>query len=157
MTTSLIDHLRRLVDRMGEPKGGLRGVIVPQIRPLISIEQFFKGAGGLASMWDNQYPPGPRELDEFGFWRGLRDREDVWDLLICVTQLDFRLDPFEGGNWVHSDHVVIITSALPEIVLHWFPEHAEPEHVGSGWEGEGFLSETAFVPSGMEALWFWYD
>lgn len=152
-----LPHLKMLVERMGAPKPGLLGVIAPEVRPLVTIEQYFKGANGRASLWDNNGGP-PAGLDETTFWKSLRDREDVWDVLISITQLEFMKEPFDAPwAWVHADHVVIITSAQPDEVLSWFPEGRVPELVNDQWTDTGEFSERVFVPSTMKPLWFWYD
>jgi hypothetical protein len=152
-----LPHLKALVERMGEPKKGLRGVIVPKVRPLVTIEQYFKGSSGNATLWANNGGP-PPGLHEATFWKTLRDREDVWDVLFSITQLDFVKEPFDAPwLWVHSDHVVIITNAQPNDVLSWFPEGRVPEFTNDQWEERGEFSERVFVPSTMKPLWFWYD
>lgn len=152
-----VPHLKTLVERMGEPQSGLLGVIVPKIRPLVSIEQFFKGANGHASLWHNNDAP-PVGLEEATFWKALRDREDVWDVLFSITQLEFMNEPFDAPwAWVHSDHVVIITSAQPDDVLTWFPEGRSPEFAEDRWAESEEFSERVFVPSTMKPLWFFYD
>jgi hypothetical protein len=152
-----LPHLKALVERMGEPMDGVLGVIVPKIRPLVTIEQYFKGSNGRASLWDNNGGP-PPGVDEAAFWKALRDREDVWDVLFSLTQLEFMSEPFDAPwAWVNSDHVVVITSAQPEDVLSWFPEGRVPELVNDRWAEDGEFSERVFVPSTMKPLWLWYD
>jgi hypothetical protein len=152
-----IHHLRALVERMGEPTEGVSGSIIPKVRPLVSIEQFFKGSNGAASMWQNQWPAVPSDVDERAFWRSIRDRSDVWDVLFSVSQLDFREQPFEEGTWVVADHFVIITAAGPEEAMSWFPDRARAEFVADSWADDHQFSERVFVPTGMKPLWFWYD
>ena len=128
------------------------------MRPLITLEQFFKGSNGEASLWFNQYPPVAEGTDELAFWRSLRDREDVWDVLVSVTQYDFNDSPFDTeSEWVYADVVVVISSASPEELLGVFPENAKPEFIGDNWDETGQEHERVFVPSGMRALFFWYD
>ena len=152
-----LPHLKALVERMGKPLDGLLGVIAPEVRPLVTIEQFFKGANGFASLWSNN-GGAPAGLNEITFWQTLRDRDDVWDVLFSVTQLEFMKEPFDAPwAWVHADHVVIITSAKPDDVLSWFPEGLVPEFVNDQWSEDGEFGERVFVPSTMKPLWFWYD
>jgi hypothetical protein len=158
METSKISrrHLEALVEVMGEFIEGVRGTLVPQIRPLVTIEQFFKGSGGQASLWFNLWPE-PENIDEMEFWKGLRNKDTVWDVLISLTQLEFMNEPFDADTWVGSDHVVIITSSTPDEVLSWFPEHTEPEFISDEWAEEGEFSAKVFVPTGMKPLLFFYD
>lgn len=150
-------HLKALVERMGEPIDGLLGVIAPKVRPLVTIEQYFKGSNGLASLWDNNGGP-PAGVDEVRFWKSLRDQEDVWDVLFSIAQFEFMKEPFDAPwAWVNADHVVIITTAAPDDVLARFPEGRVPEFMNDQWADSGEFSERVFVPSGMKPLWFWYD
>ncbi len=152
-----ISHLKALVERMGETKDGLLGVLAPKVRPLVSIEQFFKGSGGEASLWVNQ-SHGFTQAEEIAIWRGIRDREDVWDVLFSLTQLSFRERPFDSDCWMDCDHVVIITSADPADVTEGFPPAVRPtEFTSDSWAESGEFAEAAFVPSGMKPLWFFYD
>ncbi len=141
---------------MGEFRTGIRGALVPKVRPLVTIEQFFKGSGGQASLWYNLWRE-PEYVDEMEFWKGLRNKDTVWDVLISLTQLEYFNIPFDADTWVHSDHVVIITSSSPEEVLSWFPEYTAPEFIMDEWAEEGFVSAKVFVPRGMKPLLFWYD
>ncbi|NJO34463.1 MAG: hypothetical protein HC869_16370 [Rhodospirillales bacterium] len=92
------------------------------------------------------------------FWKSVRERDDVWDVLISIRQYDFSETPYDpDGEWVHSDVVLIITSAQPDDVVSWFPEHAVPEFAGDSWDDVGEKHSHVFVPTGMKPLFFWYD
>jgi hypothetical protein len=151
-----IVHLKALVDKFG-PLGATLGGYYPQVRPLVSLEQFFKGSNGEASMWFNQFPEVPKDVDELKFWRMLRDRNDVWDVLVLLRQYDFNDLPFKpDSGWVGSDVVVIISSAHPEELIKVFPKNAKPEFQTDKWDWAE-PHERVFVPSGMKPLFFWYD
>ncbi len=157
MTIS-IPHLKALIERFGELDLSINGGYYPKVRPLVTIEQYFKGSGGEASLWFNQYPKVSKDIDEVAFWKSLRDREDVWDVLISVQQYDFYGEPFEDDeNWVSSDTVIVISSADPNDLLAVFPENAMPEFVCDYWDPTGAQHEQTFVPSDMKPLHFWYD
>ncbi|MEQ1614995.1 MAG: hypothetical protein ABL904_19780 [Hyphomicrobiaceae bacterium] len=152
-----VPHLQALVNRFGDLDASVRGGYYPQVRPLVTLEQFFKGSNGQASMWFNQYPDVSKDIDELKFWRSLRDRNDVWDVLIMLRQYDFSGEPFKAdGGWVGSDVVVIISSASPDELLKAFPKDAEPEFQIDNWSWPE-AHERVFVPSGMKPLFFWYD
>ena len=154
-----LPHLKALVERFGELDPKIRGGFYPKIRPLVSIEQFFTGSNGQASLWVNSLPR--KGIDEVQFWKSLRSRADVWDVLISLRQYDFpdtyQHDPFSWGDWVVSDVVVVITSATPEEILALFDDGIKPEYAGKNWPTAGERHERVFVPSGMNALFFWYD
>ncbi len=153
-----LPHLQALIERMGELNANTRGGYYPLLRPLVTIEQFFKGSNGNASLWSNQWPEVASDIDESAFWRSIRDRADVWDVLISVSQFDFHQHPFEDStNWVLSDIAIVITSAEPEDVLGWFPENAVPEQIADSWDGVRARHEKVFVPSNMKPLFLWYD
>ena len=156
-----IPHLKALVERMGELDDNALGGYYPKVRPLVTIEQFFKGSNGNASLWENQYYDPEANIDEFEFWRSVRDRLEVWDVLVSLRQYDFLDKPYQNNSvWVGSDLVVIITSATPDEVLRWFPDGTEPEFETDSWEvreAAGELHTRVFVPSGMKPLFFWYD
>ena len=151
-----LQHLKALIERLQPLNENILGGYYPKTRPLVTIEQFFKGSNGGASLWDNQWPPVPKTVDEIAFWRSIRDRSDVWDVLISISQYDFHTQPFEDEGWVVADVVVVITSASREQVLGWFPKNAVPEFMGESWEQLG-EHERVFVPKGMKALFFVYD
>jgi hypothetical protein len=152
-----VPHLKALVERFGTLNSTIHGGHYPKVRPLVSIEQFFKGSNGRASMWSNQFPGVDKSVDELGFWRSLRDRKDVWDVHFLLSQYDFNDVAFKpDGEWVHSDVVVIISSAPPEELIKSFPESAKPEFITDAWKYPQ-PHERVFVPSGMKPLFFWYD
>lgn len=151
-----VPHLKALVERMGVLDNTILGGFYPKVRPLITIEQFFKGSNGQASMWHNQVLR--RTIDEPAFWKQLRDRSDVWDVLISLRQYDFYDKPYsETGEWVHSDVVVVITSAASGTIRSWFDDDIAPEIIEFKWGEEGEPCEAVFVPSGMKSFICWYD
>lgn len=153
-----ISQLKAIVERFGELDQQVHGGYYPKTRPLVSIEQFSKGGGDQASLWSNQWPSVSKDVDEIAFWKSLRERDGIWDVLISVRQYDFVDQPFEeGGSWVDADVVVIISSAQPAELLKLFPENAVPVFECDDWELTGEKHERTFVPSNMKPLFFWYD
>jgi len=135
----------------------VKGGFYPKVRPLVSVEQFFDGSNGKASMWFNQIPEVSKDINELEFWRSLRNRKDVGHVLFLLRQYDFNKQPFEAdGEWVGSDVVVIISSASPEELISAFPENAKPEFQTDAWDWPE-PHEKVFVPPGMKPLFFWYD
>ncbi len=81
MTIS-IPHLKALIERLGELDLSINGGYYPKVRPLVTIEQYFKGSGGKASLWFNQWPDVSKDVDELAFWKSLRDREDLREEMV---------------------------------------------------------------------------
>ena len=159
--TLYLPHLKAVHERMERmndvPLPKVEGArIQPDNRPLITLEQFFKGsASGNASLWFNavpQYLEG--QFDEQKFWKSLRDRNDVWDVLVLLSEMDLSNYPKDLAPY--GDVVVVITSASPEDILKDFPhEYLQPDYTGDEWGW--FSTDTVFVPTGMKPLHFWYD
>jgi len=117
-------------------------------RPLVSLELFFDGNDDPASIGYNlPDPPAPREFHEL--LKGLRDRDDVRDVLIEVKDME---DP---DGWPSTDTIWFITSAPADDVQRWFPEALAPDDVIVGFGGQKI--ESYDLPNGFEAVGAWHD
>lgn len=142
------DELRlKLIERM-KPVESYNGGIAPITMPLVSLEEYFDGAGGEAGLLCNSIvePDNDTVLHTF---RSIRERPEVHDVRVAIAQCD-------DGEWPFSDKVVIVTNADESTVVAWLPEGFEPDEV---WEGysDSLKSETVAAPSGYRAVWLWYD
>ncbi len=148
-----IPHLKALIERLNPLDESVLGGFYPKEEPLVTIEQFFKGSGGNATLWCNIDPP--PELDEEAFWRSIRARDDVWDVLISLSQYDFNERPFEDlEDWVHADKVVVVTTASALEAREWFPSKVTPSEINPT---ELDAQDPVTLPSGMHPLCCWYD
>lgn len=81
-------------------------------RPAVPLEVFFEGNHDEASMGCNlDSHPGIATFYEV--LAGIRDRPDVHDVLVGITEV------MPEPEWPFSDHVYVITTALPTEVVSW--------------------------------------
>jgi hypothetical protein len=141
------ERRQKLIDRM-KPVKSYGGGIAPISMPLVGLEEYFQGADGEAGLLCNSSaePDNDTVLDVF---RSIRERPEVHDIRIAITQCD-------DGEWPFSDKVVVVTNADDETVMSWLPEGFEPDEV---WEGyvDHLKSEVVAAPPGYRAVWLWYD
>jgi hypothetical protein len=99
--------------------------------PLLTLEEFFDGNDYTGSIGCNlEAEPEPGEFYEV--LKAIRSRAEVSDVRLQITCVDH-----PGEDWPFSDTIWIMTSAAPEIVRTWLPEHLAPDEVWEGWlDGE---------------------
>lgn len=139
--------------------------IYPKKRPLLTLEQFFLHSAGEADLWYNIIDRSdhyPSSLEQYDFHRRIRERADVWDVLISITQLDD--DPeYEPSTeedffvWPNSDHTLIVTTADEAEIRSWFPENIQPDEINIEDRTGAEWATPAFVPKGYHQAWLWYD
>jgi len=134
----------------------------PEVRPLLTREQFFLHSGGQADVWYN-VAPYPEGMDQFEFHRMIRNRADVWDVLISITQLDsapaLSMEQYDTSGWFewpNSDHTLIITTANEQQIRSWFPQDVQPNEIHIG-DVPASWAKPKFVPEGFHQAWLWYD
>lgn len=139
MDKSKRDELLNAVGDVNEKADGL---------VLVTLEQFFEGNDDGGSIWCN-LPSSPEPQEVYEKLKAIREREDVADVRIMVTQYD-------GGDdeWPFSDTVFFITSAAPEDVQSWLGEEFAPDNIGID---DFSRAEEISVPNGMVALAAWWD
>ena len=117
--------------------------------PLVTLEEFFVGNDDGASIWCN-FLNGPTPDKVYGILKGIRDRQDVADVRILVTQ-------FDGGeeDWPFSDTVYFITSCSEAEVLSWIGDEYAPDEIESG--ASFGRAESVPVPKGMQVIYAWWD
>lgn len=137
-----MDLLRRdaLLEKIGN---------VNESSAAVSLEEFFVGNDDGASIWCNiRNPISPDRI--FDILKRLRDRNNVTDVVVLVTQYD-------GGEeeWPFSDTIYVITTADPADVLSWLdPEHTPDEHWLATKPQE---LKVLRIPEGMHAIGLWWD
>lgn len=133
------DKLLNLVGDVNDKTDGL---------VLVTLEQFFDGNDDGGSIWCN-LPSAPEPQEVYELLKAIRDRDNVADVRIMVTQYD-------GGDdeWPFSDTVFFVTSAAPEEVQSWLGEDYAPDDI---WIDDFSRAQKISVPSGMIALAAWWD
>lgn len=136
-----------LIARMGELEK-YNGGVAPLVMPLVTLEQYFDGAEGEAGLLCNSHVA-PDNATILAVFKSIRDRPEVSDVRVAITQCD-------TGEWPFSDKVVVVTRAEEGEVLNWLPSGFEPDET---WEGDvdHLPAERIEVPSDHRKLWFWYD
>ncbi len=117
--------------------------------PLVTLEQFFEGNDDGGSIWCN-LPASPNPAKVYEILRGIRDREDVADVRIMVTQYD-------GDDcWPFSDTIYFIAQASEDEVIAWLGEDFRPDEV---WSGDGFgpRAQALDVPADHNVVGAWWD
>lgn len=132
----------QLVSTIGQVNGKLKGLA------LVTLEQFFEGNDDGGSIWCN-LPTSPAPLCVYAKLKAIRERPDVEDVRIMVTQYD-------GGDeeWPFSDTVFFITSGTPVDVQSWLGEDHAPDEI---WIDDFSRAEQISVPNGMVAIAAWWD
>jgi len=136
-----IDYITERVCHLGDPDDAATP------RPLLTVDEFFQGNTVVGSIGCNLgSAPAP---DEFhSLFRAMAQRPEVKDIRIQITAFD---DP----EWPFSDTVYIMTSATPEQVMAWFPEHLRPDETWAGFADRPY--EPYQLPSGVQAVACWWD
>ncbi|MFB9978087.1 hypothetical protein ACFSQQ_33340 [Mesorhizobium kowhaii] len=136
-----------LISRMG-PVEAYNGGVTPLTMPLITLEQYFDGAEGEAGLLCNSHEAPDNDMVLVAF-KSIRDKPEVHDVRIAITQCDTK-------EWPFSDKVVVITRASEDDVIGWLPSGFEPDDT---WEGDvdHLPAEKIEIPPGFRKLWLWYD
>ena len=137
-------HLERIterVNRLGHPdEPGTP-------RPLLTIDEFFEGNAEVGSIGCNlDGAPSPDAF--YSLFQAIAQRPDVRDIRVQITA-------FDVPEWPFSDTVYIMTSATPEEVATWFPEHLRPDETWQGFLDQPY--EPYLVPDGVQAVACWWD
>lgn len=145
------DHqaLQRLIKRISR-QGDPYDSNAP--RPLVKLEEFFEGNQDYGSIGYNFYPYQPSPQEFYNFFRSIRDKPEVYDVLVELRPLE------EADKWPYSDMIWIITSADVDEVNRWLGEQYQadaPLYVG--FEDLDEKMEDYEVPEGMQALGVWWD
>ncbi len=119
------------------------------VLPLVSLEEFFEGNDDGGSIWCNlSSAPEPGEV--YAILKCIRDRHDVLDVRVLVTQ-------FDGGDdeWPFSDTIYFLTNGAPDDVISWLGTDYAPNEV---YVEEDFgRAEQLDCPSGMHIVAAWWD
>ena len=138
----------RLLTRINR-NGDINDSNVP--RPLVTLEEFFKGNNDYGSIGYNFYPDQPDPADFFRLFKTIRNKSEVVDVLVEVKDIE---DP-EG--WPSADTIWIITSASVDDVGKWLGQRFRADDILIGFSNVSYKIENYKVPGGMEALGVWWD
>ncbi|MDQ2730251.1 MAG: hypothetical protein M3Y56_01215 [Armatimonadota bacterium] len=128
--------------------------------PVLSLEDFFIGNHDEGSIGCNlRKHPG---IDHFyKALLGIRNREDVQDVLIEVIDLneldseEYQDEEDEGAEWPFSERVYLLTTATVQQVEGWVQELG-PDDVAEGWSSG--KPPAAPVPNdGFGVISVWWD
>jgi hypothetical protein len=120
-------------------------------RPLVTLEEFFEGNDDYGSIGYNFSPPLPAPSEFYELFRQIRQRPDVSDVLVEVSQQEM------PDEWPSTDTVWIITSAAEADVLDWLGKRFAPDDkLWIGWT-EHLKREPYAVPPGMRPIGVWWD
>lgn len=136
-----LDRITERVKRLGHPDE-------PDTpRPLLTIDEFFEGNTEVGSMGCNlDSAPAPEAF--YSLFRTIAQRPDVKDIRVQITA-------FDVPEWPFSDTVYIMTSATPEEVAGWFPEHLKPDETWVGFVDQPY--EPYQIPNGARPIGCWWD
>jgi len=138
---SHLDRITERVTRLGDP--GLPGTPVP----LLTVDEFFEGNSVVGSIGCNlEGEPSPETF--YSLFQTIAQRPDVKDIRVQITAFD---DP----AWPFTDTVYVMTTASPEEVANWFPEHLRPTETSAGFIDQEY--EPYAVPAGVQPVTCWWD
>ena len=136
-----LDRITERVNRLGHPDES------DTPRPLLTVDEFFEGNVEVGSIGCNlESAPSPEEF--YTLFRSIAQRPDVIDIRVQITM-------FDVPEWPFSDTVYIMTSATPEEVATWFPEHLKPDETWAGFVDQPY--EPYQVPGGVQPIACWWD
>ena len=136
-----LDRITERASRLGHPDAP------GTPRPLLTVKEFFEGTVEIGSIGCNL--DGAPEPDAFhAVCSAIARRPDVEDIRVQITA-------FDVSEWPFSDTAYIMTSATPEEVETWFPEHLKPDETWTGFLDQAY--EPYQVPSGTRPVACWWD
>jgi hypothetical protein len=116
-------------------------------RPLLSVGEFFDGNIEVGSIGCNlDGAPTPAEFHSV--FRSIAQHPDVRDIRVQITA-------FDVPEWPFSDTIYIMTSATPEEVATWFPQHLRPDETWTGFVDQAY--EPYQIPDGVQPVACWWD
>ena len=116
--------------------------------PLLTLEEFFEGNDDRGSIWCNVDAPEMTEI--FGILRTIREREDVSDVRVMLTQFDGMED-----EWPFSDTIFIIGRISPEEVATAIGPSCAPDTCEIS--PDFFVGESVAVPDAQHIVYCWWD
>lgn len=116
--------------------------------PLLTLEEFFNGNDVVGSIGCNlDGAPHPSVIEKVLL--EIRDRPDVYNIYVQITEMD---DP----DWPFSDTVWVITKVDESTISEYFPKILAPNEIWEGWQN-GLTYEQVEVPSGFKVIACWWD
>jgi hypothetical protein len=138
-----VDLRDRLLARIGDINDFSRP------RPLVTLAEFFEGNDDPGSIGYN-LPSHPTPGDFHELLSAIATRPQVSDVRVEVKDLE---DP---NGWPSTDTIWIFTSADPNTVPTWFPDHLAPDELTTVDQLDPSV-ETYPIPPGTQAVRAWYD
>ena len=116
------------------------------------MEEFFEGNNDWGSIGYNFYPDQPAPSEFYAFFKNIRSRPEVVDVLVEVVLHEV------PEEWPSTDTIWIITSAATDDVKEWLGKRFQADDIVEGWsEEQGFEVESYKVPDGMHPVGVWWD
>jgi hypothetical protein len=138
------EALARLMKRLGDVNDFTR----PQ--QLVTLAEFFEGNNDWGSIGYNCLKPqSPQEW--YRFLKGIASRPDVHDVRIEVQEQP------SPDRWPFTETIWVITTASPDDVRAWFPEHMHPDDIFLGLDRPVGKVQPYDIPAGYTAVGLWYD
>lgn len=119
-------------------------------RPLVTLEEFFEGNDDRGSIGYNFYPDQPKPAEFYALFKSIRDREDVADVRVEVSQQEM------PDEWPSTDTVWVFTSASLDAVATWLGQRFQADELWDGWT-DNIIREKVEVPSGHRPVGIWWD
>jgi hypothetical protein len=108
--------------------------------PAVTLEDFFIGSPNNTGAFASNLPEHPGEDAIYALLQQMRARDDVQDLLVGVTQLEFN---GSEDDWAYSDSLYIITTASAlDISPESIHSDEDPPNLGKGWFGTYFPDDV---------------
>ena len=119
-------------------------------RPIVTLEEFFEGNSEYGSIGYNFYPDQPAPSEFYEVFKQIRERPDVADVLVEVSQQEMR------DEWPSTDTVWILTSASLQEVALWLGERFQADELWDGWT-DHLVREPVDVPLSYRPVGVWWD
>src|SRR5688500_8873122 len=92
-------------------------------RPIVTLEEFFEGNDDYGSIGYNFYPEQPAPSEFYDLFKRIRERPNVADVLVEVTQQEM------PNDWPSTDTVWILTAASLKEVASWLGERFQADEL----------------------------
>jgi hypothetical protein len=119
-------------------------------RPIVTLEEFFEGNDDYGSIGYNFYPEQPAPSEFYDLFKRIRERPNVADVLVEVTQQEM------PNDWPSTDTVWILTAASLKEVASWLGERFQADELWDGWT-DHLVREPVDVPRNCRPVGVWWD
>lgn len=119
------------------------------VRPVVSLEAFFDGNEDLGSIGCN-LSPHPGVATFYSVLRAIRDRDDVQDVLVGITE------DMGDEEWPFSDTVYILTRAGAHDVQRW-AARLQPDSTDGENESPALPAHAPVLLPDHHVVTLWWD